>query len=81
MEYDVVEVRYVKGYVVWLQFRDGSAGEVDLSSVLARPVFEPLRNLNYFTQFRLDPQFHTLVWPNDEDIAPEYLHDRVRSAA
>lgn len=81
MEYDVVEARYVRGYVVWVRFRDGSAGEVDLSSALTGPVFEPLRNPNYFRQFRVDPQFHTLVWPNDEDIAPEYLHDRVRPAA
>jgi hypothetical protein len=81
MDYDVLEARYLREYVVWLRFRDGSSGEVDLTPALIGPVFESLRSLNYFKQFRIDPRFHTLVWPNDEDIAPEYLHDRVGLAA
>ena len=81
MDYDVLEARYLRGWVVWLRFRDGSSGEVDLTPVLSGAAFEPLREPNYFKQFRVDPQFHTLVWPNDEDIAPEYLHERARHAA
>jgi hypothetical protein len=78
MDYDVMEARYVRDYVVWLRFRDGTAGEVDLRPVLRGPVFEPLHDPSYFRQFTVDPQFHTLVWPNDVDIAPEFLHDAIR---
>lgn len=81
MDYDVLEARYVRGHVVWLRFRDGSQGEIDLSAAFNGPIFEPLRDPNYFRQFSLNTQFHTLVWPNDEDIAPEYLHERVKTAA
>lgn len=81
MEYDVLEARYVGGYVVWLRFRDGTAGEIDLKSVLVGPVFEPLHDLEFFKRFSIDPTFHTLVWPNGTDIAPEYLHDNIRIAA
>jgi hypothetical protein len=35
MDYDVVEARYVGGHVVWLRFRDGTSGEVDLSAELS----------------------------------------------
>ena len=34
-----------------------------------------------FKRFRIDPQFHTLVWPNGADIAPELLYDRVKRVA
>lgn len=81
MDYDVVEARYVTGHVVWLRFRDGTTGEIDLSGELRGPVFEPLRDPGVFRQFWLDPEFHTLVWPNGVDIAPEYLHRAVRVAA
>lgn len=81
MDYHVLEARYVTGHTVWIRFRDGSAGEVDLASALQGPVFAPLRDTTYFRQFSIDPSFHTLVWPNGADIAPEYLHERVRVAA
>ena len=29
MDYNVIEARYVRDYVVWLRFRDGTEGEVD----------------------------------------------------
>jgi Protein of unknown function (DUF2442) len=78
MDYDVLEARYVRDHVVWVRFRDGKSGEVDLAPVLRGPVFEPHQNVEYFRQFTLDPRWHTLTWPNDTDVAPEYLHDHVR---
>jgi hypothetical protein len=81
MEYDVVEARYVRDFVVWLRFRDGTAGEVDLGPELWGEVFEPLRDVEYFKQFTLDPECETLVWPNGADFAPEFLHDGVRVKA
>jgi hypothetical protein len=78
MDYLVVEARHVRDYVVWLRFRDGTAGEVDLRAELWGEVFEPLRDPKYFMQFRVDPELATLVWPNGADFAPEFLHDAVR---
>jgi hypothetical protein len=81
MDYHIVEARYVADHVVWLRFRDGTSGEIDLTSVLRGPVFEPLRNPEVFSQFQLHPDFHTLVWPNGADLAPEYLRDQLRVTA
>jgi len=81
MNYHVLEARYIAGYTVWLRFRDGTAGEVDLAPALRGPVFVPLQELAYFRQYTLHPEFHTLVWPNGADIAPEYLHQMARVAA
>ncbi len=78
MDYDVMEARYVRDYVVWVRFRDGTAGEVDLSRQLRGPVFQPLRDPEYFKKFTIHPEFRTLVWPNGADIAPEFLHEAVR---
>ena len=81
MDYHVLEARYVTGYTLWLRFRDGTSGDVDLASALSGPVFAPLHDLAFFRQFTIHPEFHTLVWPNGADLAPEYLHQRARVAA
>jgi hypothetical protein len=77
---DVVEVRYVREYTVWLRFQDGTSGEVDIQPSFKGPVFEPLRDVEFFKQVRVDAEIGTIVWPNGADVAPETLYDRVRVA-
>ena len=77
----LVEVRWVRDFILWVRFSDGSEGEADLSGELDGPVFEPLRDPAYFRQFVLSPDLHTVVWPNGADLAPEFLHERVRVPA
>jgi hypothetical protein len=81
MHYDVLEARYIRDHVLWVRFRDGTAGEVDLGPELRGEVFEPLRDVNYFKRFSIHPQFKTLVWPNDADLAPEFLHEAAARAS
>ena len=81
MDYHVTEARYVRGYIVWVRFRDGTTGEVDLGSELEGPVFAPLKDLEVFKRLRVDPELHTLVWENGADFAPEFLHRSVSEAA
>ncbi len=78
---NVVEARYVRDYVIWLRFSDGLAGEVDLRDELDGPVFEPLRAIEVFRSVRLHPELHTITWPNGADLAPEFLHERLRVPA
>ncbi len=77
----VVEARYIAGYVLWLRFRDGVEGEIDLSAELHGPMFEPLRTIEFFRRFVVHPELHTLVWPNGADFAPEFLRSSLRVAA
>lgn len=81
MDYDVLEARYLGGHTVWLRFRDGTVGEVDLRPELQGPVFEPLRDPECFRRSTIHPEFQTLCWPNGADIAPETLYRAVRIAA
>ena len=77
----VTEAKLVRDFVVWCRFNDGAEGEVDLSEELDGPVFEPLKDPEVFAQFQVDPEVHTLVWPNGADFAPEFLHDHAHVTA
>lgn len=80
MHYTVVDARYVRDFIVWVQFADGSKGEVDLEGELWGPVFEPLRDVEYFRDFTV-AEYGTIAWPNGADIAPEFLYEKVRVPA
>jgi len=78
---DVIEVKYVNGYTVWLRFEDGTEGEVDLASELHGQVFEPLQDPTYFARVRVNPDTGTIEWPNGADLAPEFLYEMVHVTA
>jgi hypothetical protein len=48
---------------------------IDFTPVLAGELFGPLRDPALFRQVRIDPEVHTLVWPNGADFDPATLHD------
>ena len=77
----VVAVRPLGGSVLWLRFDDGAEGEVDLGPELDGPVFGPLRDPAAFAQARVDPELHTVAWPNGADLAPEFLRGLLRQRA
>jgi hypothetical protein len=78
---DVTEVRYVSDFTIWLRFEDGAEGEIDLSAELYGPVFEPLKDVNFFRQVRVDSELGTIAWPNGADLAPEFLYSKVHAHA
>lgn len=77
----LVEAVPLDGYRVHLRFADGLAADVDLSYLVGRgPVFEPLRDPEYFRRLRVTEFSDTIEWPNEADIAPETLYDHVQRA-
>ncbi len=77
----VKEAKYLHDYVIWLRFNDGAEGEVNLKDELYGEVFEPLKDLEMFKSFRVDPVLETIVWGNGADLAPEFLYDKMKVLA
>ena len=69
----VETVRALPDYRLFVEFADGVKGEVDLSSRLFGPVFEPLEDPELFGQVSVDA-FGAICWPNGADLAPDALH-------
>jgi hypothetical protein len=73
----VIDAQYERDYILRLKFNDGAEGVVDLADQLYGPMFEPLKDLNAFRAFKVDPELNTIVWANGADFAPEFLHARL----
>ena len=62
-------------YTLRVRFDDATEQVIDFRPVLAGEMFGPLQDLAVFNGVRIDPEVHTLVWPNGADFDPATLHD------
>lgn len=73
--YRVTGFNIVNAYTLRVRFDDDTEQTIDFQPVLAGELYRPLRDLSLFDQVRIDPEVHTLVWPNGADFDPATLHD------
>jgi hypothetical protein len=67
----VTAAQRLGGYRLRVTFADGFTGEVDLSPLVGRgPIFEPLRDLEFFQRVKVSPEWGVLEWPGDLDLSP-----------
>jgi Protein of unknown function (DUF2442) len=74
-KFNIEDAHYQNDYKILLAFDDGAEGVVDLKDFIFDKncgVFKRLQNQEQFKNFALEN--HTLVWGNDLDLAPEFLH-------
>jgi len=71
----VVSSQIEAPYTLRIRFDDATEQVVCFEPILFGEVYGPLRNLEIFNQVRVDPEVHTLVWPNGADFDPATLHD------
>lgn len=69
----ITQVQAEPNYRLRVEFSDGMAGTVDLSTRLFGTVFEPLKDPTLFAQVSID-EFGALAWPNGADLAPDALY-------
>src|SRR5664280_2943258 len=73
---DRVESFQIVGpHTLQVEFADGVSQTIDFAPVLAGELYGPLCDLGLFNQVRIDPEVHTLVWPNGADFDPATLPD------
>lgn len=77
MRPEIIEAKPLPDYRLWLRFSDGLTGEVDLSHLAGRGVFERWTVPGEFEKLTIDSDAGTVVWPGGLDVAPDVLYDRI----
>jgi hypothetical protein len=77
---DVVSVKPMGGYALWVAFSDGSSGVHDFSSTTARDgeMMCQLKDPVFFACVFVE--LGALTWPNGFDLDSIALHDRMAAA-
>ncbi|MDG5813943.1 DUF2442 domain-containing protein [Chitinispirillales bacterium ANBcel5] len=71
----ITKAEYLAEYKIKVSFNNGHSGIVDLKHHLNGDMFEPLKEIEQFKNFRVDPEIETIVWENGADLAPEFLFE------
>lgn len=67
----VTNASYVKDFIIHFKFNNGIEKDINLETELWGEVFEPLKDLNLFKNFKLNSW--TIEWENGADFSPEFL--------
>ena len=77
--YYITDVAVTDHGVRRLTFADGTSGEVDVLDRMRGPVFEHARTPEGFREAHIAEG--TVAWPGGADLAPDTLHEHVRTGA
>ncbi len=70
----VVNVLPMDNYFMWIKFSNGEERIFNFTSMLEKPAFMPLKDINLFKEVYID--YGVPVWSNgDIDISPEFLYE------
>jgi hypothetical protein len=71
----VTSFQIIGPHILQVRFEDDTEQTIDFSHILFGELYGPLQDMSFFNKVQIDPEVHTLVWPNGADFDPATLHD------
>jgi hypothetical protein len=80
---NITDVVPMDGLRIRVTFSDDAVKEIDLSDLMAQGgVFAPIRDRReLFEKVSINPETHTMEWPDEVDLDPEVLYGRFEPAS
>ncbi|HVN05873.1 MAG TPA: DUF2442 domain-containing protein [Bryobacteraceae bacterium] len=75
MHWDVIEVKPEPHYCLFVQFKDGVAGRLQLRPEELTGALAPLRDAEFFGQVYID--HGAVAWPGEIDLAPDAMYAQI----
>jgi len=70
----IIAVKPLEKFKIEVNFEDGVKGCIDLSKLIGKGVFAAIKDPNKFRKVGIDPQTHTVCWPNGIDLCPDSIY-------
>ena len=68
-----IEVEPRDAFRIWLRYSDGATGEVDLSDIAGRGVFEAWNETGFFDRVHITAH-RSIAWNDDIELCPDALY-------
>ena len=73
--YRVESFKIIAPFTLRVKFNDNKIQVINFYPILKGNLYRPLSEISLFNRVKIDPEVHTLVWPNGADFDPATLHD------
>jgi hypothetical protein len=75
---DIIEVKPLENYQLYLKFEDNTEEVIDISKIIEfTGIFTPLKELDYFQTVKVNPEWGTIYWDNGADLDPDVLYSAI----
>ncbi|MCA2511472.1 MAG: DUF2442 domain-containing protein [Microcystis sp. M54BS1] len=72
---DIIEVKPLNNYQLYLKFEDNQEGIINLEEIIEFVgIFQPLKDLDFFKTVKINPDWGTIYWENGADLDPDVLY-------
>ena len=65
----IISAQVISDRTLLIEFSDSEFKQYDISNLLNKPMFAPLKNPSFFKSFRIEAGGYGLVWNEDIDIS------------
>ena len=75
---DIIEVKPLNNYQLYLKFEDNQEGIINLEEIIKFVgIFQPLKDLDFFKTVKINPDWGTIYWENGADLDPDVLYSLI----
>ena len=75
---DIIEVKPLNNYQLYLKFEDNQEGIINLEEIIEFVgIFQPLKDLDFFKTVKINPDLGTIYWENGADLDPDVLYSLI----
>ena len=75
---DIIEVKPLNNYQLYLKFEDNQEGIINLEEIIEFVgIFQPLKDLDFFKTVIINPDWGTIYWENGADLDPDVLYSLI----
>lgn len=71
---EVIEIKTLENYLIWLKFSDGQEKVVDLKPFIGKGFTKELLTIDKYNEVFIEPG-GGIAWPNGFDLCPNFLHE------
>jgi hypothetical protein len=75
---DIIEVKPLNNYQLYLKFEDNQEGIINLEEIIEFVgIFQPLKDLDFLKTVKINPDWGTIYWENGADLDPDVLYSLI----